>query len=468
MKIVVRLLISIILYVPLMGASTYTDWTEDPSDPIYNPEPFPIAEDYFPCVVYSQTQFDGHGGAVLYKMWHQGADVSPGNGGLALSYSNDGITWTLQGNISPNVIGYHPCVVYDSNAFGEPGNFFYKMWFWTGNIGLTNVDVIQFMKSVDGINWTAPVPVTQSVTSPLAVGTSGEYFYHLYGPGFVEYNPTATSTPGKPLSFPYVMFFDTATETPIPINPMNPVSEQIGLAYSTDGLFWTRFGTTPIALSQFDPTTWDATHMFRPSLVKSQNMYHIFYSGSNDTVDPLTTVPYAHGIGHASSPDGITWTKDPDNPIFIFSDGVAWRDSRTYTPCVIFSPFCDAGACPTCFAKMWFAGGTGTTAGANQGIGYATLPCPPLSPINFIGTIQCNAFLNKTEYILTMTWQQSPTPGIVAYDIFNSGILIGRVNASSPLVFVTCIPLRHATQGFTVVAVAADAQMSDPLTLKME
>lgn len=106
----------------------------------------------------------------------------------------------------------------------------------------------------------------------------------------------------------------------------------------------------------------------------------MFYSGSNG-LDPVTTVPYAHGIGHASSTDGINWVRDADNPIFIYSNGITWRDSRTYTPFVLFSPFCDLGSCATCFLKMWFTGGRGTVAGTDQGIGYATLPCPPLPPL---------------------------------------------------------------------------------------
>jgi len=72
-----------------------------------------------------------------------------------------------------------------------------------------------------------------------------------------------------------------------------------------------------------------------------------------------------HGIGYATSPDGIHWTRDGDNPILHKDDGVGWRDSRTYCPAVLR----DGSA-----YKMWFAGrGNGAYA-----IGYATAAPPVL------------------------------------------------------------------------------------------
>jgi hypothetical protein len=42
--------------------------------------------------------------------------------------------------------------------------------------------------------------------------------------------------------------------------------------------------------------------------------YHMFFTGSSVafTVD--------HAIGHATSPDGISWTKDPGNPIDVLGE----------------------------------------------------------------------------------------------------------------------------------------------------
>lgn len=428
--------------VPLVG-SVWTDyWTEYPTDPIYNPEPNGIAEDYFPTVLYDKDRFGGHGDAHAYKMWHQGLDTTPGNGGLAYSYSNDGISWTLGGQLvfpAPTV-GYHPCVVYDPEAFGEPGGYCYKMWFWTGVAGL-DATVIKFTKSTDGINWIAPVPVAQDPAAELAVGVSGQWFYRLYGPGTVSYNPEATSEPGKPTTFPYVMYFDTATEG---MGPGTSV-EQIGLAYSVDGLFWTRFGAQPILIPSGNGTDWDASHISSGAAIRTaDNGYHLFYTGSNELINAGTTLFFAHGIGHAYSIDGVTWQVDPGNPIFIYSDGIAWRAGRVCyaKPCIVDGS-----------VKLWFSGGTGRVAGAHQGIGYATMPYPPTSPTNFIGVIKTNRFLNRSACQLHMTWVgRCGTP---EYRIFKDGKLIATISAGAGLSYdlpVSCVN-RSQADGYEIAAV---------------
>jgi hypothetical protein len=329
-------------------------WIENPADPIYNPFPATtLPEDYFPIVVYDGSKFSAHGDAYFYKMWHQGTD------GIALSYSNDGINWTFNSNVISGS-AFHPCVIYDRNGFGG-GAYYYKAWYWTGTPA-TTVGVIQFSQSTDGITWTAPTPVTQDPSFPLVDGISPGYFYHLYGPGAVLYNPVATSTPGQPFTYPYQMFYDTSSEG---FGPGGSV-EQIGLAYSSDGLNWTRYGSEPILIPSGAIGDWDGTHAFRPSVVRVTGTYYMLYSGSNDNIDPVTSVSYAHGIGLATSTDGIHWTKSASNPVFSYANGVAWRNSRTYAPSVLLSP-------NGLQLQMWFSGGSGLTAGTSQGIGYATL-----------------------------------------------------------------------------------------------
>jgi hypothetical protein len=50
--------------------------------------------------------------------------------------------------------------------------------------------------------------------------------------------------------------------------------------------------------------------------------------------------------------------------VFYYNNGVAWRNGRTYSPCVIYHSDSKRW-------EMWFSGGSGTIAGVNQGIGYA-------------------------------------------------------------------------------------------------
>ena len=77
-----------------LKASSFTDWTEYPSDPIYAPYPAAsLPDDYFPCVIFNQNKFAGNGAAHFYKMWVNGPT------GIALSYSDDGISWQLIGEV---------------------------------------------------------------------------------------------------------------------------------------------------------------------------------------------------------------------------------------------------------------------------------------------------------------------------------------------------------------------------------
>jgi len=64
-----------------------------------------------------------------------------------------------------------------------------------------------------------------------------------------------------------------------------------------------------------------------PFIMKYGSTYILFYSagvGSNDGA-----------FGYATSADGSTFTKSTSNPIFSISDGVAWRDIRTYTTSIV-------------------------------------------------------------------------------------------------------------------------------------
>lgn len=432
-----------------LHASTFTNWTEDPADPIYNPFPVSDGEDYWPYVIFNADNFDGNGDPFPYKMWHQGANP---NGSIAVSYSNDGVNWVLGGetNLSP---AFHAVVLYDKNGFGV-GAKPYRIWYWTGVASTTDPGLaVLTSQSSDGIIWDTPVPIIQNPLSPLLDGSF--FFFQLFGPGFAIFNPNATSTPGEPYSFPYVMYYDIATSV------QTNQAESIVLAFSDDGIFWTRFGTQPVLIPSGQiATDWDATHLYRPSVFVAQGVYHMFYSGSNQFVDPLTTVVYAHGIGHASSPDGINWTKDGDNPIFIYSDGVAWRNTRTYTPFVLFFPFCQFGSCPTCFAKMWFTGGTGLLPGTLQGVGFATMPCPqlpaPQPPVNFVGEIIKNKFLNESELVLRATWGASPSENVIAYRIFRNDQLVAEIPANEPFVFKICICSRKNAKKFSIAAVSVD------------
>jgi len=296
--------------------------------------------------------------------------------------STDGIAWTLKGitNLTSGA-AYHVRVVYDASAFGG-GAYHYKAWFWNGN---PNVVVnIYYAESNDGFGWNNIQLITQG-SSPIVDGVSPGWFYHLYGPAAVMYNANATSTPGAPFTYPYIMMYHISTEG---LGPGTSI-EQTGLAISTDGLLWNRW-TYANGTSSYEPIiipqgvgsglnllyNWDGGYAFVGSMiVDPSGTMHAFYSGANPNI--AEGLSYGQGIGHATSMDGINWILEPlspNKPILYFTDGFqavpSWRSGRTYAPFVLLDTF---GGTDLVW-KMWFTGGLGTTAGTNQAIGYATKP----------------------------------------------------------------------------------------------
>ena len=106
-----------------------------------------------------------------------------------------------------------------------------------------------------------------------------------------------------------------------------------GLHYATsaDGVTnWTPVNTNGAPVFQKGAAgEWDSYTMGKATIYRAaDNEFHLWY-GSGMVGDPVS---YGAGIGYATSADGVTWTRDATNPLFHVSDGVDYRDKRTYTP----------------------------------------------------------------------------------------------------------------------------------------
>lgn len=371
-------IIIIYTYSPL-SASLWTEWAEYAANPVLDPASGVRA--YYPSVTYDRDRFGGHGSAAYYKMWFASPDS--GVGGIAFAASDDGIGWTEYNNSLPLpgllAGANHPVVLYDPNGFGG-GGFTYKIWYWDSSVGLNTINAIRTAESADGITWQNDQPIQQHPGDPAlqpvaGFGVYNNYFYHCYGPGSVLYNAdganTGAATPDDktddaPMTYRYVMYYDSSTEGFSP----NGSVEQTSLAYSTDGIYWVRYGDEPVVLPSGDPADWDGLYAFHSCVLRIDGTYHLWYAGANG--DNSIGTYYAHGIGHAVSDDGLNWTKDGDNPAVHVGDGVAWRDVRSYTPSVIYDGDRFSGHGESCLTKIWFTGRTGS----NYTIGYAAI-CPP-------------------------------------------------------------------------------------------
>lgn len=95
-------------------------------------------------------------------------------------------------------------------------------------------------------------------------------------------------------------------------------------------------------------------------------------------------------------------------------------------------------------------------------------PCPsspPLPPSHFIGVIKKGKFLNKTECSLEAKWKASPSQDVVLYRIYKDGRIVGKVLATSPLVFeVRCLK-DCSIKGYEIAAVNSNNMESSHVVL---
>jgi hypothetical protein len=320
------------------------DWIEYSNNPVFG-QWLGGPKAYYPKVIYDASQFSGHGDSAYYKMWFGSSS------GIGYAYSGNGTTWTAGANPLTVLVpgANHPLVKYDPNGFGH--GVYYKMWYWTGTMNYT-INNLHYAESIDGINWTNDQSLTQDINYPLVTGNSGpDWNAGSYGPCDLIYNPSGSSSldDSNIWNNKYIMYYMGTTGS----------REFIGLAYSANGTHWKRYGCIPI-LSPGAAADWDNTSVGYCSVINVSGNWQMWYGGGPST---------NQGIGCATSPDGISWTKHPSNPIFHISDGISWRDDRTYTPWVVYDAASFGGHGDTYPYKMWFSGRS--ISGGKYSIGYA-------------------------------------------------------------------------------------------------
>jgi len=150
---------------------------------------------------------------------------------------------------------------------------------------------------------------------------------------------------------------------------------RIGYATSPDGITWTR-DTIPIL--DYGPTgSWDEDAAFSPQVIVIGDMFHMWYVGHRGVANN-----YDYQIGHATSPDGITWTKDPNNPVLPRGSSGAWDYAWVGSGSVLYD---------STEYHMWYSAWDG---GANSWVrtGHATSPDgltwtkDPSNPVLTVGT----------------------------------------------------------------------------------
>ncbi len=118
-------------------------------------------------------------------------------------------------------------------------------------------------------------------------------------------------------------------------------TDRIGYATSPDGITWTKHTGNPV-LDVDAEGTWDDHGVGGPSVLKVGSTYQMFFTGSNG----VTT-----RIGHATSSDGVTWSKDPENPVISNGSPGSWSWTKAYAPALVavggrYMLFYSGGALP--------------------------------------------------------------------------------------------------------------------------
>ena len=112
---------------------------------------------------------------------------------------------------------------------------------------------------------------------------------------------------------------------------------------------WRRLGpsTSNPILTPGPKGSWDAGAIETMTVVKVGGSFHLYYEGwalnANGGLGAIQ-------IGHATSPDGVHWMKDPANPVLPKGNGTDLDSNGTWDPSVIY----EQG-----LFKMWYGGSTG-------------------------------------------------------------------------------------------------------------
>lgn len=117
---------------------------------------------------------------------------------------------------------------------------------------------------------------------------------------------------------------------------------------------WSTYPWNPV-IGPGAQDTWDSWNVATMNVLKVGDECHMYYEGGSIGVED-------YQIGHAVSPDGVTWQKDPANPIIPFGERGDWDDRETWDPFVIY----EDGV-----FKMWYGGTTITSGRRDFQAGYA-------------------------------------------------------------------------------------------------
>jgi len=273
-----------------------SQWAPNSANPILSPGKLG-AWDYG-GVIRPRVIYDGQ----KFRMWFVGLDSGGNLNGIGYASSTDGITWVKNSNP----------VITASTSNWEGSYISIGSVFWTGS------EFVMYYRGVGGQEGSA------SSHGAVGIATSQD------GVSWTKYSDNPVMTTGGPdasfLSTPYVIQIGSSYQ--MWYSWRNPVLTYVAICYasSTDGKSWVKHESPVLVASGIGMERYA---VYSPTVVYDGTTYGMWYTATGNSDGTQTQVEFA------SSRDGITWVKDPSNPIFSYGPSGSWDAGGIQNQCAI-------------------------------------------------------------------------------------------------------------------------------------
>ncbi len=271
-----------------------TQWVPNSGNPILSPGKLGSWD--YGGVIRPRVVYDGH----EFRMWYSGLDSGGNLAGIGYATSADGVTWVNSGP------------VLTASATNWEGSYIS-----IGSVIWTGSEFVMYYRGVGGQAGSA------SSHGAVGIATSPD------GVTWTKYSNNPVMTTGGPdadfLSAPYVL--QTGTSYQMWYSCKNAALAHYGICYATsgDGKTWTKNPSAVLVSAGFGA---EAGDLYSPSVLYDGTTYGMWYTMA-DAKGVKTQ------IGYASSKDGITWNKDPNNPILPYGPSGSWDGNNVENQCAV-------------------------------------------------------------------------------------------------------------------------------------
>lgn len=266
------------------------EWERDVDRPVVElgePGAFDDTHIFAPLVMFEDGAYSmwycGSRGAVEDRVFRLG--YATGSDGVSFVKSPESPVFELGGGrsvLTPTLLR-DP----DGTVLREDGKL--RMWFAAADLTDTGgVHTLHEAFSADGMTWSDP---------------SSAQLENCYAPTIIEEGNT------------YRMWYTDVTSEPWVIRH----------AFSHDGKSWRVLEKPVLVIDQ----EWEKDRLFYPAVLKSDGYYIIWYGSYWSAHDQKTA------IGSAVSHDGVTFVKNPHNPVFRPDENRVWESHYTTSQTVL-------------------------------------------------------------------------------------------------------------------------------------